>query len=342
MFQTVAMIVLRVCTAPHREEASDGRQCPAKISRFIVQTTLKSSVTFTGAGLHTGRRVRMTIQPASAEYGIWFHRTDVEDRDALIPARWNAVDDTQLCTRIANGDGVTVSTIEHVMAALAGCGVHNALVEIDGPEVPLLDGSSAQFVSGILERGLVQLDAPVRMIEILKPVTVSRNGATATLSPSDRFTIDFEIDFVDAAIGHQEKSLDMANGAFVRELCDSRTFCRKADIDAMRARGLIVGGDVTSAVVVDGDAVVTPGGMRHQDEPVRHKMLDALGDLFLAGGPILGRYTGERAGHAMTNLLLRALFSDPSAYRLVECDASFAARLPGSGLSEADYGLIAA
>ena len=307
-----------------------------------MQTTLKSSVTFTGSGLHTGRIVRMTIQPASAEYGIWFHRTDVEDSDALIPARWNAVNDTQLCTRIANSDGVSVSTIEHVMAALAGCGVHNALIEIDGPEVPLMDGSSAQFVTGILARGLVQLDAPVRIIEILKPVSVSRGDATATLEPSDRFTIDFVIDFVDQAIGHQEKSLDMANGAFVHELCDSRTFCRKADIDDMRARGLIIGGDMTSAVVVDGDAIVTPGGMRHRDEPVRHKMLDALGDLALAGGPIMGRYTGERAGHAMTNLLLHALFADPSAYRLVECDPARVSQLPGSGLSDADYSLIAA
>ena len=284
----------------------------------------------------------MTIHPASAEYGIWFHRTDIADKDALIPARWNAVDDTRLCTRIANDDGVSVSTIEHVMAALAGCGVHNALVEIDGPEVPLMDGSSAQFVTGILARGIVQLDAPVRLIEILKPVSVTLGGATATLEPSDRFTIDFEIDFVDAAIGHQEKSLDMANGAFVRELCDSRTFCRKADIDAMRAQGKIIGGDVMSAVVVDGDRIMTPGGMRHRDEPVRHKMLDALGDLALAGGPILGRYTGEKAGHAMTNLVLRALFADPSAYRLVECDATRVSQLPGAGLNTSDYSLIAA
>lgn len=307
-----------------------------------MQTTLKSSVTFTGSGLHTGRIVRMTIQPASAEYGIWFHRTDIEDRDPLVPARWSAVNDTQLCTRIANADGVSVSTIEHVMAALAGCGVHNALVEIDGPEVPLMDGSSAQFVTGILARGLVQLNAPVRVLEILKPVSVTRGDASATLEPSDRFTIDFEIDFADAAIGYQEKSLDMANGAFVRELCDSRTFCRKADIDAMRAQGKIIGGDVTSAVVVDGDAIMTPGGMRHHDEPVRHKMLDALGDLALAGGPILGRYTGDKAGHALTNLLLRAVFADPTSFRLVECDPSRVSQLPGSGLSDADYSLIAA
>ncbi len=307
-----------------------------------MQTTLKSAVSFTGTGLHTGRAVRMSVQPASAEYGIWFRRTDVHHLDNMIPARWDAVSDTQLCTRISNEAGVSVSTVEHIMAALAGCGIQNALIEIDGPEVPLLDGSSAQFVTAFLTRGLRKLDAPVRAIEILKPVTVRKGDAVATLEPGTGLTIDFEIDFVDAAIGHQEKSLNMANGTFVHELCDSRTFCRKADIDAMRDRGLIVGGNVTSAVVVDGDDVVTPGGMRHSDEPVRHKMLDALGDLALAGAPILGRYTGTRAGHAMTNLLLRALFADPTAYRLVECDTDLVASLPGAGLSYEDRPLIAA
>lgn len=307
-----------------------------------MQTTLKSSVGFTGTGLHTGRAVRMTVHPASAEYGIWFRRTDVLDHDNLIPARWDAVSDTQLCTRISNEAGVGVSTVEHIMAALAGCGIQNALVEIDGPEVPLLDGSSAQFVRAFLTRGLQRLDAPVRAIEILKPVTVHKGDAVATLEPGEGLTIDFEIDFLDAAIGHQEKSLNMANGTFVHELCDSRTFCRKADIDAMRDRGLIVGGSVTSAVVVDGEKVMTPGGMRHKDEPVRHKMLDALGDLALAGAPILGRYSGYRAGHAMTNLLLRALFADPTAYRLVECDAETVSRLPGAGLSREDRPVLAA
>ena len=284
----------------------------------------------------------MTVHPASAEYGIWFRRTDVHDRDNMIPARWDAVSDTQLCTLISNEAGVSVSTVEHIMAALAGCGIQNALVEIDGPEVPLLDGSSAQFVSAFLSRGLRKLDAPVRAIEVLKPVTVRKGEAVATLEPGTGLTMDFEIDFIDAAIGHQEKSLNMANGTFVHELCDSRTFCRKSDIDAMRDRGLIVGGSVTSAVVVDGDDVVTPGGMRHRDEPVRHKMLDALGDLALAGAPILGHYTGTRAGHAMTNLLLRALFADPTAYRLVECDDDLVARLPGAGLSREDRPAIAA
>ena len=307
-----------------------------------MQTTLKASVSFTGTGLHTGRAVRLIVNPASAEYGIWFRRTDVADRDSLVPARWDAVSDTRLNTTIANSDGVTVSTIEHLMAALAGCGVHNALIEIDGPEVPLLDGSSKAFVSAILQRGLRELDAPVRAIRVLKPVAVEENGAKAALIPADELQIDFHIDFEDVAIGKQTKSLPMANGAFVRELCDSRTFCQKGDIDAMRDKGLIVGGSVTSAVVFDGDEVVTPGGLRHGDEPVRHKMLDALGDLTLAGAPVLGRYMGHRAGHAITNKLLRALFADPEAFELTECDAATAKRLPGVGVSRSDRAIIAA
>ncbi len=307
-----------------------------------LQTTLRTAVTFTGTGLHTGRLVSVSIQPASAEYGIWFCRTDVTDRNPLIPARWDAVSNTDLNTRISNDDGVSVSTIEHLMAALVGCGVHNALIEIDGPEVPLLDGSSAPFVSAILARGVQQLDAPVRAIRVLKPVTVTHGEATASLKPSDELSIDFEIDFADAAIGHQEKSLNMANGAFVRELCDSRTFCRKSDIDLMRERGLIAGASLTSAVVVDGTDVVTPGGLRHLDEPVRHKMLDALGDLALAGAPVLGRYIGNRAGHAMTNKLLRALFADPTSYEMVECDATMASRLPGAGVRRQDGQRLAA
>ncbi len=307
-----------------------------------MQTTLKSTVSFTGTGLHTGRAVRVTVNPASAEYGIWFKRTDVTDRNPIIPARWDAVSNTELNTRISNVDGVSVSTIEHLLAALAGCGVHNALIEINGPEVPLLDGSSAEFVSAILSCGVRRLDVPVRAIRVLKSVSVTHDGATASLEPSDELEIGFEIDFSDSVIGHQEKHLNMANGAFVRELCDSRTFCRSADIDAMRERGLIVGASVTSAVVVDGDKVITPGGMRHRDEPVRHKMLDALGDLSLAGAPILGRYVGHKAGHAMTNRLLRALFANPSAYQMIECDDATVARLPGAGLRRADTARLAA
>ncbi len=301
-----------------------------------MQTTIKSPISFVGTGLHTGRPVRMTIHPASAEYGIWFRRTDVADRDPMIPARYDAVVASELSTKIANVAGVEVSTIEHVMAALAGTGVHNALVEIDGPEVPIMDGSSAVFVKAILSRGLRALDAPIRAIEVLKSVTVTRGAARASLLPSAGLEMRFEIDFTDGAIGRQEIALDMANGTFVHELCDSRTFCRNADVEAMRDRGLILGGTLDNAVVVDGDHVLTPGGLRHDDEPVRHKMLDALGDLALAGSPLLARYDGHRAGHALTNQLLHALFADPDAFRMVVLDDDMSARLPGAGLTRSD------
>jgi UDP-3-O-[3-hydroxymyristoyl] N-acetylglucosamine deacetylase len=278
----------------------------------------------------------MVVKPASADYGIWFKRTDLTQGDNMIPARWDAVIPSRLCTLVGNAAGVTVSTIEHVMAALAGCGIHNALIEIDGPEVPILDGSAEEFVKGFLARGLREQAAPVRAIRILRPVEVREGEAVARLEPSDMLEIDFRIEFADQIIGRQEKSLSMANGAFVRELCDSRTFCRQVDVDAMRANGLALGGSLENAVVVEGDRVLSPGGLRHVDEPVRHKMLDAMGDLALAGGPILGRYVGDRSGHAMTNRLLRALFARPDAWEMVDCVDQAGGKLPGMGVVPAD------
>lgn len=298
-----------------------------------MQTTIKSPISFSGYGLHSGHRANVTIRPASAEHGIWFARTDIALGDRMVPARWDAVLRSPLCTKIQNTSGLQVSTVEHLMAALSGCGVHNALIEIDGPEVPILDGSSVPFVRGIMQRGLRELNAPVRAIEILKEVKVTDGQASASLAPSNTLTIDFEIDFEDVAIGHQQKSLVMNNGSFARELCDSRTFCRQSDVDAMRANGLALGGTSgENAVVFSGDRVLSPGGLRHSDEPVRHKMLDALGDLALAGAPLIGHYTGVRAGHSLTNTLLRKLFATPDAMRMIVCDADQASRLPGHGL----------
>jgi UDP-3-O-[3-hydroxymyristoyl] N-acetylglucosamine deacetylase len=301
-----------------------------------VQHTLKSPVIFTGVGLHTGRTARMVVRPASADYGIWFRRTDVAQGDQMVPARWDAVAPSRLCTVIGNDSGVTVSTVEHVMAALAGCGIHNALIELEGPEVPILDGSAEQFVTAFIARGLREQVAPVRALRILRPVEVREGDAMARLESAEMLEIAFEIDFTEAAIGRQEKRLTMANGAFVRELCDSRTFCRQQDVDDMRARGLALGGTLDNAVVFEGDRVLSPGGLRHTDEPVRHKMLDALGDLALAGGPIFGRYTGIRAGHALTNRLLRVLFATPGASEMVDCGLQVGRKLPGAGVVAAD------
>jgi len=305
-----------------------------------VQTTLAHPVTFTGTGLHTGRPVTMVINPAPAGQGIVFRRTDLGG--TLIPARWDRVIVSPLNTRIAADDGTTVSTIEHLMAALAGTGIHNATVDIDGPEVPIMDGSAADFVRGLVAAGQRPMPAALHAIRILRPVEVRYGDAIARLSPATTLQIDFTIDFPDlAAIGHQTRVLNLANGAFIRDLASSRTFCRQADVDAMRAQGLALGGTLDNAVVYDGHRVLTPGGLRHPDEAVRHKMLDALGDLATAGAPILGRYTGIRAGHAMTNRLLRALFATPDAWRMVRVDRAIMSRLPGAGVTGADLHAVA-
>ncbi|MFK7875819.1 MAG: UDP-3-O-acyl-N-acetylglucosamine deacetylase [Paracoccaceae bacterium] len=302
-----------------------------------MQNTIKSPVTFRGTGLHSGAAARLTIRPAAADHGIWFKRLDVPTDKSLVPARFDVVHQSPLCTKLVNEHGTTVSTVEHVMAALMGCGIHNALVELDGPEVPILDGSAVYFVRGIVKRGICQVDTPVRAVEVLKAIEVFHGDASARIVPSDELKIEFHIDFEDMAIGRQSKLLNMSNGSFARELCDSRTFCRQADVDTMQANGLALGGAPgINAVVFDGARVVSPGGLRHTDEPVRHKMLDALGDLALAGAPLIGHYTGIRAGHSVTNMLLRKLFATPDAYRIINCGPAQAGRLPGFGLHWAE------
>jgi len=300
-----------------------------------MQTTLKRAITLVGMGLHSGRPARLVLRPAT-EGGIRFRRVDISDRDNLIPARYDRVSDTTLCTLLSNDAGVSVGTVEHLMAALAGTGVTHVEVEIDGPEVPIMDGSAQRFVGAILRAGLAPVERPLTAIRILKPVRWEQGGVIAELAPAETLSIDFEINFPDAAIGHQARVLSMVNGAFVRELADCRTFCRRQDVEMMQANGLALGGSLDNAVVVDGAAVLNPGGFRRADECVRHKMLDALGDLALAGAPILGAYRGVRAGHGATNKLLRALFAQPEAFEYVTLDAGAAAQLPGAGVRTAD------
>lgn len=302
-----------------------------------MQRTLKNPIQIVGVGLHSGKRAVLRILPASAEYGIWFRRVDVTDRDNLVAAMYDQVNDTRLCTRLANDVGTEVSTVEHLMAALAGTGIHNALIEIDGPEIPIMDGSADAFVDAILTVGLIEQNAPVRAIRVLKEVSVQVDGFTATLSPADSLEIDFTIDFEAAAIGRQSKTLNMANGAFVRELSNCRTFCRRSDVDMMQSAGLALGGGLENAIVVDGGQILNPEGFRRSDECVRHKMLDALGDLYLSGGPVIGRYHGDKAGHRATNLLLRELFSKPDAWEMIVCSPAQWDDLPGAHITAADF-----
>lgn len=311
----------------------------AKNSDRDMQTTLNQSISFTGIGLHSGRDVTMTLKPAPAGHGVTFQRQDIQNAEQLC-ARYDLVEDTQLCTKLGKGEN-SVGTIEHIMAALAGCGVHNVEITLTGPEVPIMDGSSAPFIKKIVAVGLQELASPVMALKVLQKVRYEDGEAFAELRPSDIPQISFSIDFDEAVIGKQQKSMSLANGAFVRELCDSRTFCKKSEVDWLQSQGLGLGGSLDNAVVVEGDAVLNPNGFRHSDECVRHKMLDALGDMFLAGAPILGHYTGHRAGHRITNMLLRKLFATEGAFEWVECDATTACLLPGSDLKESDLALIA-
>lgn len=306
-----------------------------------MQQTIAHPVDISGTGLHSGKPVRLRLRPAEAGTGLTFLRTDVDTGNPVIavsPRNWV---EASLCTVLRNEDDVSVSTVEHLLAALNGCGIHNLRMEIDGPEVPILDGSAAPFVRRILSAGIASCDAPLQVIRVLRPVQVTRGAARATLAPASRLEISFEITFEDQAIGHQQHALTMCNGAFLRELSDCRTFCLRRDVVSMQLQGLALGGSLENAVVFDEGRVLTPGGLRRADEPVRHKMLDVMGDLYVAGMPLIGRYEGVRAGHALTGLLLRELLSDPENYRIETCSHADQASLPGAHVTARDLPLSA-
>ena len=280
------------------------------------QHTLRSPALFAGTGVHTGAYTRVTVRPAPAHAGIVFVRTDVRDRDNVVPAAGDAVCKTQLGTVIGNAAGVTVATIEHLMAAFAMLGVDNAFVELDGPEMPIMDGSSLPFVRVLDRAGLSPQQAARDYIEILDTVEVVDGDKRASLSPADGFEMAFEIVFDTAAIGRQSVDLAMDEQAFREELADCRTFGFLRDVEALRATGLARGGSMDNCVVIDGDRVLNPEGLRRPDEFVRHKALDAIGDLYTLGGPILGRFEGVCAGHSLNNALVRALLARPDAWRV--------------------------
>ncbi|MEM7422111.1 MAG: UDP-3-O-acyl-N-acetylglucosamine deacetylase [Pseudomonadota bacterium] len=276
--------------------------------------TIGKTVEFRGVGLHGGQDVTMSLEPMPAGSGIRFIRVDVPVEYQSIEARYDCVSDTRLCTKITNEYGVSVGTVEHVMAALAGCGINDALIALDGPEVPIMDGSSAQFVEGIMAAGIRARRHAAPAIRMLSTVRVENGDRWAALSPADRFCMKFRIEFDDPAIGTQEYQADLVNGAFVDEFSNCRTFGRLSDVEDLKKLGLGRGGGLHNAIVVDDGRVLNRNGLRRPDEFVRHKMLDAIGDLALAGAPIIGAYTGVKAGHEMTNRLLRVLFETPGAW----------------------------
>ena len=262
----------------------------------------------------------MTLHPAEAGSGVAFRRSDIATRDgaaqdAIVPAHWRYVVDTRMATTVANEAGVSVATIEHLMAALAGCGVDNAVIELDGPEVPVMDGSAAPFVFLIECAGVIEQDAPRRAIKVLKPVSVGDEQRSLTIRPARTFAISFEIDFESRAVSRQALSLKLVNGAFKTDIARARTFGFEHEVSALRAAGLALGGSLENAVVVRGDTILNIDGLRYGDEFVRHKILDCVGDLYLAGAPIIGAVEGACSGHALNHRLLQTLLGDSSAWR---------------------------
>ncbi len=284
----------------------------------LWQHTLKSEIGCSGTGLHSGNTVSIVLKPAPEDTGIVFRRTDANN--AEIPALVENVVEATLCTTLGNEDGVTVATVEHLLAALAGCHVDNVIVEVDGPEMPIMDGSAAPFVFLIECAGLVVQSKPRRFIEVLKRVEVCEDGREASLSPGDGFSVGFEIDFDTDAIGRQDKNVKLVNGTFKGEISRARTFGFAEEVDRLREMGLARGGSLENAVVVSGDKILNDEGLRYDDEFVRHKILDSVGDLYLAGAPISGHFQGYRSGHAMNHAIVRALFSDPTAWRYVAAE----------------------
>lgn len=280
----------------------------------VRQTTLNSAIGCSGIALHSGDKVSLTIKPAGAGCGIVFKRTDLKGGGAEIPARWDKVVDTTMCTTLGNGDGVTISTVEHLMAAFAGCRIDNALVEVGGPEVPIMDGSAQPFVFLVECAGIKELDAPRRVIRVRKAVSVSDGDGMATLLPGQGFSVNFEINFNSAAVSRQVLQVGLFNGSFKKELARARTFGFLHEVERLRAAGLARGGSLDNAIVISGDKVLNEDGLRYDNEFVRHKALDAVGDLYLAGAPVLGCFHGVCSGHAANNSLLAALFADHDAW----------------------------
>ena len=284
------------------------------LSAFF-QHTLAGSAICAGVGLHSGQHVRLSIRPAPAGSGIVFVRTDVAG-DNRVKASAEAVVQARLCTVIANDSGVTVATIEHLMAALAALNIDNAVIELDGPELPIMDGSALPFVQLLDRAGRRRQDAERSYIEVLDTVEIFDGDKYAALSPSDCFEMAFEIEFPTALIGRQRVDLAVDEDSFRAELADCRTFGFAAEVEALRAAGLARGGSLENAVVIDGERLLNPEGLRRPDEFVRHKALDAVGDLYLLGAPLIGRFEGVKAGHWLNNQVARALLDQPQAWRM--------------------------
>ncbi len=283
---------------------------------MISQHTLKSIAHVTGVGLHSGEKVQLWLRPAAPDSGIVFHRVDL-DPPVSIPASPEAVRETRLCTGLER-DGVRIATVEHLMSALAGLGVDNVHIDVDGPEIPIMDGSAAPFVMMMLEAGVEAQPAPRRFLRVLHPVEVREGDKWVRLEPYLGFRLEFSIAFDHPAISASQTRavVDLSEHAYPRFVARARTFGFVHEVELLREMGLAQGGSLDNAIVLDEYRILNPEGLRFPDEFVRHKILDAIGDLYLAGHPLLARYVAHKSGHALNNQLLRALMADRSAWEL--------------------------
>ncbi|MEO5373241.1 MAG: UDP-3-O-acyl-N-acetylglucosamine deacetylase [Alphaproteobacteria bacterium] len=304
-------------------KAATARRHGAGGDAAVRQRTLRTAIGCSGIGLHSGNRITMTLLPAEPGTGIVFRRVDIAGGGATIPALWSRVKDTRMCTVVGSDTGVVVGTVEHLMAAFAGKGVDNVIVEINGPELPVMDGSAAPFVFLMECAGIIDQEAPRQAIRILKTVQVSDGDKMATLYPAESgFSVEFEIAFDNQVISRQSMALEVNGAAFATEISRARTFGFLEEVAHLRANGLARGGSLENAVVISGDSILNEEGLRFDDEFVRHKILDAIGDLYLAGRPLIGHFHGHCSGHALNNRLLHQLFADETAWTLVDVPAT--------------------
>ncbi|MCM2678785.1 UDP-3-O-acyl-N-acetylglucosamine deacetylase [Echinimonas agarilytica] len=285
---------------------------------MIRQRTLKQVIEAVGIGLHSGNKVQLVLRPAPANTGIVFRRTDLEPV-VDIPARAELVRETTLCTALVTDEGVRISTVEHLMAALAGMGIDNAIVEVDAPEIPIMDGSASPFVYLLQQAGIEEQQASKRFIRITKTIRIEDGDKWAEFSPYNGFRIDFSIDFAHPAIDSdtQHKELDLSACNFVQEISRARTFGFMRDIEYLQANNLALGGSLDNAIVLDEYKILNDGGLRYRDEFVKHKILDAIGDLYMAGHSIVGEVKAYKSGHALNNMLIRELLAHPEAWEYV-------------------------
>lgn len=310
--------------------------------KFSRQTTLRSQATVTGIGVHSGTPVSLTLGPAPIDTGIVFVRTGLDGCDREVKAAFNSVTATELATVLGDRNGPLVSTAEHVLAALCGMGIDNALIEIDGPEVPIMDGSAAPFVAAIDQAGILTQSAARRYIQVLKPVQVAIGRSVGELRPnSSGFQVEVEVDFANAVIGRQAYHFELSPERFRREIARARTFGYMSDVARLWSAGYALGSSFENSLVFDEERLLNPEGLRYADECVRHKVLDAIGDLALAGLPMLGTYRSVRGGHKLNHAVLTALMADRTAWRVVEGETVRRPRVAAEAVGGMVGGMIA-